>query len=306
MNITVVGAGAVGGYFGGRLAEAGANVTFLVREKRALQLEQTGLQIESPFGNVVLHPVIATDVTAIEHCDLILLSVKNYHLSSVLETICPLIQKGAKVLPLLNGVEHFEMLQHAFGKDTVLGGLCHIIATLDQDGKIIHTNQIHSMTFGPIEPQQTTFCQEFYALAKKANFDISFKENIWHSIWHKYVFITAFSGITTASRLSIDGVVGCDATRCVLQRSLEEMCSLAAKYGGQQAEDYVTKTLLMLEKMAEGTTSSMHQDFRKGLELEVESLQGAAVRLAHKASLQVPVIETLYGLIKPFEKGNCC
>lgn len=301
MKITVVGAGAVGGYFGGRMQQAGFDVTFLVRQKRADQLKQTGLVIHSPLGDAQLAANVETDPTAIAECDLVLLGVKNYHLPSVMESIKPLAAKGAKILPLLNGVEHFSLLETQFGREAILGGLCQIIATLNEEGHILHTSQMHSLSFGPLIEEQQDFCREFYDRASLANMQLNLSKHVLTEIWGKYAFITAFSGVTTASRLTIDQVIAMDATREVYRAVLAEMYELAKANGVHLPEAFVEATVERMKTLEAGSTSSMHQDFRKGLPLEVESLQGAAVRLASQAGVQVPTVKTLYGLIKPYE-----
>lgn len=302
MKVVVVGAGAVGGYFGGRLQEAGFDITFLVRKKRAKQLREHGLVIQSPAGNVQLTPKLAEDAGEISACDLVLLAVKNYHLQPLLESIRPLVEGGAKVLPLLNGVEHFDILAQAFGKQAILGGLCQIIVTLNGDGHIIHTSNIHNIFFGALEAEQAEFCQQFAEQVKGAVMPVTLSKDILVDIWSKYAFITAFSGITTASRLPINEILKVDATKNVYRLLLAEMQTLATAKSITLPADFVGKT--MMRAFPDGSTSSMHQDFRKGLLLEVESLQGAAVRLSQQNRVSLPTITTIYGLIKPYEQGT--
>jgi len=304
MKVVVVGAGAVGGYFGGRLQEAGFDITFLVRKKRAEQLREHGLVIQSPAGNVQLTPKLAEDVGQIGACDLVLLAVKNYHLQPLLESIRPLVERGAKVLPLLNGVEHFNILSQAFGKQAVIGGLCQIIVTLNGDGHIIHTSKVHDIFFGALETEQAEFCQQFAKQVKEAVMPVTLSKDILVDLWSKYAFITAFSGVTTASRLSITEILKVDATKNIYRLLLTEMQTLAATKGIMLATDFVEKTIERMGALPDGSTSSMHQDFRKGLPLEVESLQGAAVRLSQQSRLNLPIITTIYGLIKPYEQGT--
>lgn len=302
MKITVIGAGAVGGYFGGRLQEAGLDVTFLVREKRAEQLRQNGLIIKSPMGDVKLEPNIATNPNEIEACDLVILGMKNYHLQSALESIRPLTEKGAKVLPLLNGVEHFELLRQELGEDAVLGGICQIIVTLNSQGAVIHSNQLHDITFGPLHPNQADFCKELQEQTKQANMRLTLSDDVQVDMWGKYAFITAFSGVTTASRLPINEVMAVEAAKDVFRNGLREMQQLSTAKGVQLPEGFVDRIMETVSRMPDGSTSSMHQDFRKELSLEVESLQGAAVRQARQAGIEIPTIQTLYGLIKPYER----
>jgi 2-dehydropantoate 2-reductase len=240
-------------------------------------------------------------VKEIKGCELVILSVKNYQLVEALTQIKPLVDLGAKVLPLLNGVEHFELLAKEFGPDNVLGGLCKLISTVDTEGVIHHTNGLHEIIFGALQPSQTDFCLRTKQALGKSILKINHSDNIKVDIWLKYAFITAFSGITTASRLSIDQVAENEATKEVFSRSLQEMWTLARESGAMLPDNFVQQNVRSISKYPAGSTSSMHQDFRKGLPLEVESLQGAAIRLSAKQGLEVPTVRTLYGLLKPFE-----
>jgi 2-dehydropantoate 2-reductase len=304
MKITIVGAGAVGGYFGARWQEAGHDVTFLVREGRKAQLQQTGLVLKSPQGDAHLVPTLATRAEDVSESDLVLVGVKNYHLTGALPNIARLAHKGAYVLPLLNGIEHFQVLQDACEKDRVLGGLVHIITTLNSKGHVIHTHRAHHITFGPLHESQVVFCERLMAESASANMVLVKSENIMVDVWKKYAFITAFSGVTTASRLPIDEVVAHAPTVSIFRSALEEMSMLADADGSSLPEDYVASQMALIESMPKGATSSMHQDFRKGLPLEVESLQGAALRVAEHYGLDVPTLRTLYGLLLPYANGQ--
>ena len=305
MNITVIGAGATGGYFGARLAASGLNITFLVRQHRAGQLKANGLVVKSVLGDLtVKEPQIAVNPNDIPHCDLILLCLKNYQLAASFPQLKVLVGKGAKILPLLNGIEHFEMLTTEFGKENVIAGLCKINSTLDVDGNILHTSKLHKLIFGEIVPSQTDFCRQLQQVMSKATLDIRYSQDIWQKIWMKYAFITVFSGTTTAGNLTSDLIYQHEAPRQMFRRALEEMNRLAESYGVKLPDDYVSSSVESLAKYPKGTTASMHQDLKKGLPLEVESLQGAAIRLAARKSLDLPVIETLYSLIKPYELGK--
>ncbi|MDA8441064.1 MAG: ketopantoate reductase family protein [Peptococcaceae bacterium] len=304
MRIVVIGAGAVGGYFGGRLAEAGLDVTFLVRAPKAAKLRKDGLVIKSPSGDLNLTQVrLAVEAQAIEGCELVLVAVKSYQLNAAMPQIITLANSGAKILPLLNGVEHYELLRSAVGAENVLGGLCQIVSTLDAEGNIQHTSAVHSMTFGPTLPSQVDFCAELKQAWSNVKFACKLSDDIWVDIWAKYAFITAFSGVTTASRLSIDKILAVTATKDIYYRSLQEMWQLARVSSAVLPDDYVNTNVETVSKNLQGATSSMHQDLRKGLTLEVESLQGAALRLAAQSDLELPTIRTLYGLIKPYENG---
>lgn len=304
MKIVIIGAGAIGGYFGGRLAEAGLDVTFLVREKRASQLKNTGLVIKSSLGDLTIsQPKIAVDVREIEECDLVIMGVKNYQLPGTFPQLRPLVELGAKILPLLNGVEHFEILATEFGKENVLGGLCRIVSTLDEEGVIIHSGQMQEIVYGALETSQENFCNQVKEELSKANFKVKLSSKIWPDIWVKYGFITAFSGITTAGRLSTDEINEIEPTKEIFTQALREMFNLAQASGVKIPDEFVGQNVNGIRHHAKGSTSSMCQDLRKGLPLEVESLQGSAIRIANQFGVDIPTIRTFYGLIKPFENG---
>lgn len=302
MNIVIIGAGALGSYFGGRLQQAGQDVQYLVRKNRAKQLKENGISITSPHGNYQLNDLhITENVNDIEKVDLVILAVKGQHLQGTLTDLKVLVERGAKVLPLLNGLEHVSILQDELGEEAVLGGSAFIIATLDEKGHVIHSNENHDLIYGPLHPSQKKICDEFEQAAGSAIMKASRTENILIRMWIKYMFITAFSGVTTASNLPIGTIRRFPETNGLLEKVLVEMKELANAYDVGITVENIAQALENMAGLPDESTSSMHQDRRKGLTLEVEHLQGGALRLAEKAGLKLPVIGTLYALIKPFE-----
>ncbi|MFF2289248.1 ketopantoate reductase family protein [Peribacillus butanolivorans] len=302
LNIVIIGAGALGSYFGGRLQQAGQHVQYLVRKKRAQQLKENGLRITSPHGNYAFNELhIIEDVKKIEQVDLVILAVKGQHLQGTIPDLKLLVEKGAKILPLLNGIEHISILQDELSEAAVIGGSAFIIATLNEKGHVIHSNKNHDLIFGPLHPSQTKICDEFEQAVSSAIMGASRTENILIRMWIKYMFITAFSGVTTASNLPIGTIRRFPETNRLLEHVLIEMKKLANAYNVGITEQNVAQALENMAGLPDESTSSMHQDLRKGQTLEVEHLQGGALRLAEKVNLKLPVIETLHGLIKPFE-----
>ncbi|WAA13351.1 ketopantoate reductase family protein [Fervidibacillus halotolerans] len=303
MKIVIQGAGALGAYFGGRLQEAGQDVTFLVRKGRAEQLRQHGLAINSVKGNYKIEPLhFIEKAEELEEVDLVITAVKGYHLQGALDDLKTFVKKGAKVLPLLNGMEHFDVLQRALGKENVLGGLAFIIATLDEKGHVVHTSEQHRIVFGPLDPSQKEMAEEFRRIIGKANVQSEYSDQINQALWEKYVFITAFSGITTASNMPIGPVRSTKETFSVYKDLVKEMAELAKAYGYPLTDEKQKGIIHTVFQLPEDSTSSMHQDKRKGLPLEVEHLQGGALRMAEKKGCKLPVLKTIYGLIKLFEK----
>ncbi|WP_350494319.1 ketopantoate reductase family protein [Peribacillus frigoritolerans] len=302
LNIVIIGAGALGSYFGGRLQQAGQDVQYLVRKNRAKQLKENGISITSPHGNYQFNDLrITENVSDIEKVDLVILAVKGQHLQGTLTDLKVLVEKGAKVLPLLNGLEHVSILQDELGEEAVLGGSAFIIATLDEKGHVIHSNENHDLIYGPLHPSQKKICDEFEQAVGSAIMKAGRTENILIRMWIKYMFITAFSGVTTASNLPIGTIRRFPETNGLLEKVLIEMKELANAYDVGITVENIAQALENMAGLPDESTSSMHQDRRKGLTLEVEHLQGGALRLADKAGLKLPVIGTLYALIKPFE-----
>ena len=303
MNIVVIGAGALGAYFGGRLQQAGQKVEYIVRKNRAEQLKENGLRIESPHGDYEFTELHYTEkAEEIDKPDLVILAVKGFHLQATLKDLKTLVNKGAKVLPLLNGLEHISILQNELGEEAVIGGSAFIIATLNEKGHVIHSNRNHDLVYGPLHPSQEQICEELDRAVHPAIIGATRTNKILLRLWIKYLFITAFSGVTTAANLPIGPIRKYPETNRLLERALIEMKELANAHGIGLNEKNVTQALEDMAALPRESTSSMHQDRRKGQQLEVEHLQGGALRLAEQVNIKMPVIETLYGLIKPFER----
>ncbi|RFU67617.1 ketopantoate reductase family protein [Bacillus sp. V59.32b] len=304
MNIVIVGAGALGAYYGGRWEEAGQSVQFLVRKNRARQLKEQGLYITSTHGNYPFDKVDFTEnVEEIKNPDLVVLAVKGYHLKGTIPSLKTLVDKGAKVLPVLNGIEHIAILQQELGEEAVIGGSAYIIATLDDKGHVVHSNQQHDLVFGPLHPSQQEICNELEAISSKAKMNSRLSNQILWELWNKYMFINAFSGVTTASNLPIGKILSYPETSDLLKKVLVEMQLLAGTQGISIVDELVNQALSKFQTLPEEATSSMHQDKRKELTLEVDHLQGGALRLAEKEGISLPVTGTLYGLIKPYENS---
>lgn len=302
MKIVVLGAGALGAYFGARWQEAGHEVINLVREGRAEQLENHGLALHSEMGDYeVPSPKVTQSPQEIESPDLVFLAVKGYHLHGTLDWLKVLVEKGAKVYPVLNGMEHISILQKELGEEAVIGGLSYIIATLDELGHVVHTSPFHDLVFGPLHPSQQAICEELALACNQANVTGTLSPNILEDMWKKYMFITAFSGITTAVNQPIGDVRSFPQTFRIAERILTEMKTLANAHQINLTEDHVHNAFEKLRSLDHEMTSSMHQDRRKGLPLEVEHLHGGALRLGSEVGLPMPYIETIHAMIKPYE-----
>ncbi|MGM7703424.1 ketopantoate reductase family protein [Pseudalkalibacillus sp. Hm43] len=303
MNIVVLGAGAIGAYFGGRCQEAGHSVQYLVRSNRADQLRKNGLKLYSKCGDYEVEDLqIAEDPEDIHHVDVVILAVKGYHLNEeLMSNLKVLVRKGAAILPLLNGIEHISYLQDELGEENVIGGLCYIISTLDDNGHVVHSSNQHDLIFGPLHPSQTELCKELEDLFDHANMAGVLSSNILLGLWNKYMIITAFSGVTTAGDVNLGTLRDTSKTMKLTEEVLHEVKLLAIANGINLTEDHIEKAKVLLSGFPDEATSSMHQDKRKGMQIEADHLLGGALRMAEKEGLKLPHIETLYALLKPYE-----
>ena len=301
MKILVVGAGAIGGYFGGRLMEKGEDVTFLVREKRKKQLEENGLVIGSVHGDLQLktRTLLSGDFTG--DFDVILLSTKAYQLDSAIVDIRPYVTQNTLILPLLNGISHLEKLIQTFGEDKILGGLCFIESTLDETGKVLQTSPAHDLVFGERSGEKT---ERILALQESFNgtkADFRLSENIEQEMWHKYLFITTLSGVTSLFRSPIgpirDQEFGLRKTHSLLQEISSIMRRIQAPIADNAEEIQLAKIMQLSFTMK----SSLQRDMEKGVSTEAEHYYGYLQHLAKKNDLSTPVLDSVYANLKIFE-----
>ena len=301
MKFLIVGAGAVGGYFGGRLVEKGADVTFFVRPGRQQQLQERGLAIRSVHGDYTAPVRTLTAADPPAPFDVIILSVKAYHLSQVIEEIRPFAGKDTLILPLLNGCRHYVELQEAFGHDNVLGGLCSLETTLDEDGTIVQTSPLNDLTFGEWEGGLTKRVQAVQEQMQGANFKSTLHENVRMAVWHKYIFIAAMSGITTLMRSPIGPILANNSGRTAFERLLSEIVVIAKRSGAPVADNVEELTATIARNLKYSMKSSMLRDMEKGQPVEANHLQGYLLAVAEMHGVEAPVLQAAYGNLKVYE-----
>ena len=242
MRILVVGAGAVGGYFGGRLLQAERDVTFLVRPRRAELLAKHGLTIRSRFGD--FHrtaPPLVTEESLAEPFDLILLSCKAYDLEGAVASFARAVGPNTAILPLLNGMRQLDVLAERFGAERVLGGLCVISTTLDAEGGIVHLNELHSLTFGELDGALSPRIERITPALFGAGFDALLSGAIRHEMWEKWVFIATAAGVTCLMRAAIGDIVAAGASD-LATALLDECAAIAAHNGFPPREPFLKRT----------------------------------------------------------------
>jgi 2-dehydropantoate 2-reductase len=263
MRFLVVGAGATGGYFGGRLLEAGRDVTFLVRPARAERLAATGLTIASPAGNVTLRSpptVLASELRTT--FDAVILSCKAYDLDGAIKSFAPAMGPDTAIVPLLNGMRHLDELDCRFGADRVLGGSCFISAKLDQGGRIAHLSDIHRLTFGERAGGQSSRVEAIAAAMASAKFEAVASDNIVLVMWEKWVFLASLAGITCLTRAAIGDVVAAGGAE-LAAALLDECRAIAAAAGYPPRPDSLKASLARLTDPGSAVTASMLGDVER-------------------------------------------
>ena len=289
MKILVVGAGAVGGYFGARLAEKGEDVTFLVRERRLQELKTSGLEINSLHGDIHLTPRLI-EAGADETFDVIILSTKAYHLEQVLHDIAPFVSEHTYILPLLNGMAHLKQLVDRFGEQRVLGGLCFIESTLDGKGHIVQTSPSHHLLFGPLPGTRTDRLEELKQHLTGTAAPINYSDTITRDMWNKYLFITTFSGVTSLFRSSIGPIRSQEEGTAMIHRLATEAKAAMERQGAVFSDGIEQIQQQQIAQMADTMKSSLLRDMEKGSEVESAHLFGTLLSKDDTTQVVLPAI----------------
>jgi 2-dehydropantoate 2-reductase len=292
MRILVLGAGAVGGYFGGRLAEAKADVTFLVRPTRTTVLRTRGLVIESPMGDLRLPVKVATAATLDGRFDTVLLTAKAYDLDQAIVAIGPAVGPATVILPVLNGLGHLDRLDAIFGAERVLGGVAYIGATLTADGIVRHLNRIHGITYGErprgISARVRAIAQAF--AATKA--DAPASENIVLDMWEKFVMIASLAGMNCLMRGSVGEIMGTEDGESLMLELLAECEAVAAASGYASRPQHRDQCRAMLTERGSDNSASMRRDLEAGQRTEGEAVLGDMLRRAQALAIPTPLLRT--------------
>jgi 2-dehydropantoate 2-reductase len=278
MRILVVGAGAIGGYFGGRLLAAGRDVTFLVRPRRQAQLAKTGLVIRSRFGDASLPapPTVTADALR-QSFDLILLSCKSYDLQSAADSFAPAVGPNTAILPLLNGMAHMDYLGERFGAGAVLGGQCVISVTLDGDGHVLHLNDTHGLSFGEQNGQISSRAEAIVSTFSGVNFESRLSKTILHEMWEKWVLITTMAGSNCLMRAAVGDIVAAGAENLSLAL-LDECAGIAAAKNFAPSAKAMARNRGMLTMPGSTFAASMLRDVERGAPTEADHILGDLIR----------------------------
>ena len=316
MHFVIVGCGAVGGYFGGRLAQHGENVTFVARGQQLNDMQSSGLSIKSIDGDVQLETVKVIDANSIEAdnlstpADVIFLCVKSYQLSTAIEQIKPLITPYTRVVPLLNGVNAVQLMQDmGIAKTHVYGGLAKIIAEKSADGVIHHTGAKPHITLGALtnesatEPTQqqilaeaaeTKQLSEIAKRLKLSGISVGVTSDINLALWRKYIFVAAWGALASARKLNLGEIRSQSHLEFLLERIVNEYAEIARKLGINLADKHIRETLTFLSRLPESSETSMQRDIALGQESEFDILVAYPMALVKELGLSAPVLTQCY------------
>ena len=306
MKVLVIGAGGVGGYFGGRLIESGADVTFLVRERRARQLAENGLVIKSVAGDATMPVRTLTAADPGQPFDLVILTCKSYDLPSAIEAAAPHMKAGL-ALPLLNGMAHIDVLRARFGRDRVLGGLCGIFATLSPAGEVVQMAGLAPrIAFGRFKDQVERGVLEepaaaFATMCAGANFNSKRVEPIEQGLWEKWVVLAAMAGGTCLMRGSIGSIVAGDDGKAIMEELIRETASVAHAAGYPPAEEYLATARGILTAPGSNATASMFRDIQGGGPSEGDHIIGDMLRRARNLGLATPLLRIANAHLQTYE-----
>ncbi len=301
MRVLVLGAGGTGGYFGGRLAEAGADVTFLVRPKRAAKLAETGLVIKSPAGNASLTVKTVTADQLSGSWDLVILSCKAYDLAESIAAIAPAVGPTTMVLPILNALAHYDALDAAFGRERVVGGLCHIFATLGPEGEVLSLAPIHRLTFGERDGGTSPRTAAIAALCSGANFDSVHSGELMQDAWEKYVMLVTLAGMTCLMRADV-GTIMATADGGAITRELFEECTKVAQAAGHAPRPAARDLALgIVTDPNSRQTASMLRDLEAGGRTEGEHIIGDMLRRARTRGVEAPLLRLAHCHLQAYE-----
>ena len=301
MRFLILGAGATGGYFGGRLVKAGVDVSYLVRPRRKEQLAEHGLKVESGLGNFEVHPRAITREEIDQPYDVVILSPKAFDLAAAIESIRPAVGRQTLVLPLLNGMRHLDDLDKEFGAERVLGGTCHISVVMAEDGTIRHLSPFASMTQGARSESQKDRAKEIHAELSRGGFDARLADDVVGAMWEKWVLLATLAGSTCLMRGSIGEISATDAGVKFISDMLDECDAVAAASGHQTRSVVISAIRSTLTDRASNISASMLRDIQRNGPVEADHIIGDLVKRGADAGIPTPLLRIAYTHLQVYQ-----
>jgi len=294
MRMLVVGAGSTGGYFGGRLAQAGRDVTFLVRSARAAQLQANGLQILSPHGDFTLKPQLVTSGDTIEPFDLVLLTAKAFSIEAAIEDLAPAVGPDTMILPTLNGMKHMDVLRARFGSKPVVGGVCRVSTAIDEQGRIVQLSQLQSIDYGETDGVISPRMRQLDAFMQVAGFDVRLSSTITRDMWEKWLLLSTLGSATCLMRANVGEIRAAEGGLDFVLHLLDEVTSIARASGVIPTDDFLRDAAATLTAKGSTFTASMYRDLQRGSKTEADQIVGDLLVRGRKAGIATPLLAAAY------------
>lgn len=303
MRIAIYGAGAVGGYYGGRLARAGHDVVFIARGEHLRALRAGGLRVESTFGDFHLDPVKATDDPAeVGVVDLVIPGVKTWQLPAILPGMAALVGPQTVIVTTQNGIDSHLVIGEALGPEKVIAGITRLYSTLVEPGHIVHAAGPAQFLIGELDGSLTPRVQSLYETLKATpGITAELSTDIQTELWAKLVMITSFGGVGSVARAPIGVLLARPETCALLEASMHEIAAVAAAHGHPLSPGVIDQSMAFFRSQPYLGTCSIQRDILAGRRSELDSLIGAVVRFAREKNVPVPVNEVFYASLLPTE-----
>jgi len=303
MEILVYGIGGVGGYFGGKLANAGFNVSMIARGEHLKAIQKNGLEVESINGNFKVKPKMATsDTSEVPTPDLVILGIKSWQIPSVAAELKPIIGENTMVLPLQNGADNVEKLLEVLPQKNILAGLCFVVSFIEKPGKIKHAAFDPKITFGEIDNSKSERILKLKNVFDEAGFENSIPENIQLEVWKKFMFICTVSGIGGLTRVSIDKIRESEYLNRMMKDTAKEIMEVGKAKDIPLSEKHLEMVFEIINSQPKGNTASTQRDIMNGKPSELDNFNGYIVREGEKLGVETPVNRVIYECLKPMEE----
>jgi 2-dehydropantoate 2-reductase len=294
MRILIVGAGSTGGYFGGRLAQAGRDVTFLVRPARAEHLRSNGLQIVSPHGDVTLTPTLVTAGNVAAPFDAVLLTVKAFSLDAALDDLAPAVGPETMILPVLNGMKHVDTLAARFGEKAIVGCVCKVATLVDDQGRIVQLSKLHELAYGELNGSPSPRTDRLDRIMQGAGFDARLSRTIEREMWEKWILLATLGGITCLMRGTIGEIEAAPGGADFSLRFLDEVAAVITAAGHKPSEAFLAGARAMMTQQGSAQTSSMYRDLQKGSPVEADQILGDLLVRARHVDVPTPLLAAAF------------
>ena len=302
MRIAIFGTGGAGGYFGAQLARAGEDVIFIARGEHLHAIQTQGLRVETPKGEIVIHPAQATDDPAqVGVVDSVIVGVKTWQVTDAARAMQPMIGTETFVVPLQNGVEAPSQLAGVLGADHVLGGLCGTMSWIVGPGHIRSIGEAHFIKFGELDKRPSERAEQLRQAFERAGVKVEVPSDIHVALWEKLLFVVSFGGVGAVTRAPIGVIRTLPETRWQLEQCMREIFAVAHARQIALSDGIIEKSMMFIDSLAPSGTTSLQRDIAEGKPSELEAWNGAVVRLGLGVGVATPLHEFIYHTLLPLE-----